>query len=881
MRGLWLRIARLLRWGSSEREIDEELRFHVDMETEKHIRQGVDPAEARRLALASFGGEDRWREETRATRSTGWLEDAVRDARFAVRGLVHAPAFAAAALATITLGVGATTAIFSVVQGVLLAPLPYPQPDELVTVWMRNPAQNIEEDITSWPNFVDWRAQATLLDGMATVRGASWALTGNGDPEEVRGAYVSRGFFDLIGAPLALGRPFRDEEAEGEAVRVVVLSHELFARRFGADPTLIGRTILLNEEPYEVVGVTEPGRAYPRDAQLWAPQHFSGNLAQLQEARGALWLPVIGRLSEGVELAAAQSEMDAVARRLEAEYPGANEGVGITLEPFQETLVGDVRTPLLMLLAAVGLVLLIAVVNVANLLLARGAARSRELAVRLTLGAGRGRIVRQVLAESLVLGLAGAVAGTAVALMGVRGLVAAAPPGIPRVDEVGIDAGTLAFALVVALGASVLFGLVPAFHARRVEPGSQLREGTRGSSAAGLARLRAAFVVGQFGLALLLLVGAGLLGRSFLELRAVDPGFEPRGVLGMSLSLPASRYPEGAELRAFYDELETNVRAVPGVSEVGTISTLFLQALPNMGRVSVEGRPELFEANRESPVVQDAASPGFFDAAGMRLLAGRLPGPGDGPESPTVAIVNETFVRLFVEDGNPLDTRFTWGGPPEDEDGWIQVVGVVADARRSGLDAEVRPSAFLPVAQAPDRRMDLIVRTGGDPLALAPAVGEAIHAIDRQLPLTRVRTLEQALSETLAPRRFVAWLLGVFAATALGLAAVGIFGVMAYLVGQRTREIGIRVALGAERASVLRRILAEGMMHAGVGLLVGSVAALGLTRYLRSQLFGLEPTDPVTFALAGTVLLVVAAIACFVPARRAASVDPVVALREE
>lgn len=881
MRGLWLRMVRLLRWRRSERELREELDFHLDMETEALVRGGVDRAEARRRALASFGGADRWREETRATRHTGWLEDAARDARHAARGLAHAPAFSLAALATITLGVGATTAIFSMVQGVLLAPLPYPEPDELVTVWMRNPAQNIEEDITSWPNFIDWREQATLLDGMATVRGASWALTGEGgDPEEIRGAFVSRGFFELIGAPLALGRTFRDEEVEGETAGVVVLSYELFARRFGADSTLVGRTVLLDEVPHEVVGVTAPGRAYPRGAQLWVPQSFSGGVAQYREARGALWLPVIGRLSQGVELSAAQAEMDAVARRLEEAYP-VNEGVGITLEPIQETLVGDVRTPLLMLLAAVTLVLLISVVNVANLLLARGAARARELAVRLTLGAGRGRIVRQVLAESLVLGLTGAVAGSAVALVGVRALVGLAPTDLPRVDDVGVSAATLGFALCVAVGASLLFGLVPALQARRVEPGSQLREGARGSSAASLARLRGTFVVGQFGLALLLLVGAGLLGRSFLKLRAVDPGFEPDGVLAVRLALPVSRYPTPESLRGFHEELEARLGAVPGVTEVGAVSTLFLQALPNMGRVAIEGRPELYEENRDAPVVSDVASPGFFAAAGMRLLSGRVPGRDDDADSPLVAVVNETFVRYFLDGVDPLGARFAWGSAPEDDGGWVTVVGVVADARRSGLDREVRPSAFLAASQVPPRRVDLLVRTASDPLSLAPAVADAVHAIDAQLPLSGVRTLEQAMSESLAPRRFVAWLLGGFAATALGLAAIGIFGVMAYLVGQRTREIGIRVALGAERSSVLGRILAEGMLHAGAGLLFGFVAAMALTRYLRSQLFGLAATDPATFALAAVLLLAVAAVACMIPARRAASVDPVVALRDD
>jgi putative ABC transport system permease protein len=881
MRGWWLAVLRLFRWRSSEREIDEELRFHVEMETETYVREGVGRAEARRRALVALGGQERWREETRSARRTAWVEDATRDIRFAVRGLLRAPAFALAALATITLGVGATTAIFSVVRGVVLAPLPYPEPDELVTVWMRNLAENIEEDITSWPNFLDWREGSTLLEAMATVRDVSPSLTGAGDPEELRAAAVSRGFFELIGAPLEIGRTFRDGEVEGDAARVVVLSHELFERRFGSDPSIVGRTIQLNDAGYEVVGVTAPGLRYPRDAELWLPQSLGGDFEGLREARSALWLPVIGRLTDGVDLAAAQAEVDAIARRLEAEYPAANEGVGITLEPLHETLVGDVRTPMLVLLAAVALVLLIAVVNVANLLLARGTARARELAVRLTLGAGRGRIVRQVLAESAVLGVAGMVAGTAVSVLAVRMLLALAPPGLPRIDQVDVDAASLGFGLLVAVGASILFGLVPALHAGRVEPGEQLREGSRGSSGAGLARLRAAFVVAQFALALLLLVGAGLLGRSFLELRSVEPGFEPENVLSVTLSLPPGRYPDPETRRTFYDQLHQELAAVPGVTEVGTISTLFLQALPNMGRVFIESRPELYESMREFPVVQDAASPGFFGAAGMRIVAGRAPDERDGPDDASVAVVNEAFVRVFLADVDPVGERFMWGRPSDDDTQWVTIVGVVADARRSGLDQAVRPSAFLPVAQAPQRRLDALVRTAGDPLAVVPGVRQAVQAIDDQLPLTRVRTLEQAMSEALSGRRFVAWLLALFAGSALALAAVGIFGVMAYLVGQRTREIGIRVALGAERSSVLSSVLREGMLHAGLGLVLGAVGALAMTRFMRSQLFGLEPTDPATFAISGGVLLAVAALACLIPARRAAGVDPVVALREE
>lgn len=882
MRGWLLRLYRMLRSGASEHELDDEMRHHVEMETEALVRSGLEPREARRRALMAFGGQDRWREETRAARGTVWLEDALRDARFALRGLARNPAFTFSALVALSLGVGATTAIYSVVRGVVLAPLPFPRPDQLVTVWMSNPAQGIAEDIASWPNFEDWRSRSATVDPMVVVRNRRWTLTGNdADPEEVVGAAVSRGFFEMLGAPLALGRTFRDEEAEGDPAPVVVLSHELWVRRFGSDPGIVGATIRLNDEAWEVVGVTQAGRGYPRIAELWTPFSFGPALEPYRESRGTLWLPVVGRLADGVDLQAAQAEVDEIARGLREEYPTANEGVGITLEPLQETLIGDVRTPLLVLLGAVGLVLLIAVVNVANLLLARGVARGRELALRLTLGAERGRVVRQALAESAVLGGIGGLIGAALAAGGVAVLLRLAPAGLPRVDEIAVEPGLLLVAIGIALGASLLFGLVPALHAGSVHLAGQVSEGGgRGGSSGRLARVRGAFVTGQFALALVLLVGAGLLLRSFANLRGVDPGFQPAGVLTATLSLPSSRYPGGDAARNFTDEVIPALEALPGVERVGAVSTLFITALPNMSPVVIESRPELDTTSQSDPVVRDAASEGFLDAAGMRLVAGRGFTPADGPDATPVAVVNEAFVRRFLSGRAAPGERFSWTGRGEGAE-WITVVGVAADARRAGLDAPVRPSAFVPHAQSPSGRFDLLVRTSGDPLALTQSLRTTIGRIDPMLALTRVRALDQAMSETLSARRFVVVLLGVFAAAALVLAAVGIYGVMAYVVGQRTREIGIRVALGAERGAVLGGVLREGLLHAGIGLVLGGVGAVALSRYVRSQLFGLDATDPATFALAALVLVLVAAAASAIPARRAAAIDPMVALREE
>lgn len=881
MRGVWLRIRRLLRWRQAEREIDEELRSHVEMETEALVRKGVDPREARRRALVAFGGEERYREQTRGARATDWLEDGLRDTRYAVRALRHSPGFALSALATLALGIGATAGVYGVVRGVVLAPLAYPQPDELVTIWMSNPAQGIDEDITSWPNFADWRARSRSIEHMAAVRGGRWALTGPGDAQEVRGAAVSRGFFELMGAPLVLGRGFAEQEAEGDRIRVVVLSHELWTRRFGADRGIVGRTIELDDEAWEVVGVTAPGQRYPRDAELWTP--LSGPLLDdLREARGALWLPVVGRLAEGVSMGAAQRELDAVAAALRSEYPDENEGIGITLEPLHETLVGDVRAPMIVLLGAAWLVLLIAVVNVANLQLARGTARTREVALRLALGAGKGRVMRQLLAESLVLGVLGGLLGAALAAGAVEMLVRFAPPDLPRLEEVAADPGLVFAGLGVAVLSSVLFGFAPALHAGRVDARARLDDGARGGTSGGLVRLRGLFATGQFALALVLLVGAGLLVQSFERLSRLDPGFAPEGVLSATLSLPSSRYPNGDAVRPFTDELLAEVRALPGVEAAATMSTLFLADLADMGPVSIASRPELSDQERRrSPVVQDAASVGFLEATGMELLAGRPFEDADGPDARRVAIVNEAFVRAFLPDRDPLGERFMWGRPQGDNPQWITIVGIARDARRAGLAGQVRPSAFLPWRQSSDSRMDVLVRTSGDPAALGPALRDAVARIDPRLPVTRVRTLEQAMSEALSARRFVMLLLAAFALSATALAAVGIYGVMAYVVGQRRREIGIRVALGAERGQMLRRVVGEGLANVGVGLALGVVSALSLTGVLRSQLYGLEPTDPLTFALATASLVLVAALACLLPARRAATLDPMRVLREE
>ena len=878
LRGLWLKLRSLLSRSAAERELDDELRFHLEMETEVNLRRGMAPGDARREAYRRFGGVERFKEQARDVRGTRWAEDLVRDTRLSARSLARSPSFAAAALLTIALGVGATTAVFSVVRGVLLRPLPFPEPEELVTVWLTNPRQGKDEDVTSYPNFVDWREGSTTLSHVVGVASTLRTLTGGGEPEEVGSVLVTSGFFEMLGIQPALGRGFRAEEVEGDAPSlVVVLSHELWTRRYAADSTVVGRTVMINDVPHEVIGVMPPGRRYPADAELWVPLTFAGGLAALRDARSSLWLPVVGRLAPGSRLEEGQAQMSAVAARLEEAFPG-NEGMGIGLEPLHETLVGDVRTPLLILLGAVALVMLIAAANVANLLLARGTARGREMAIRLALGAGKARLARQVLTESAVLGIAGGALGTLLALGGVRALLRLAPADLPRLDAVAVDLPVLAFALGVALATSVIFGLVPAVQAGRDRTAAGLRAGARGASEGGLARLRAAFVGAQFALALVLLVSSGLLVRSFVNLQKVDLGMEPGGVLSFRVTLPSARYPNYAAVSGFYEELITALEAIPGAQGAAAVSNVLLQRMGTSSSILIQSRPDLDD--RRDPVNYDGATADFVDVLGMRLVAGRPFGAGDERDATPVAIVSESFVRAFLPDRDPLGERFGFGDRNDDAS-WITIVGVVEDAQRWGLGQPLRPYVFFPMAQFMDTRASIVVRASGDPEALAGPAREVLRSVDPSLPITELRTLDAALAGSVARQRFLMSLLAIFAGAATLLAGIGVYGVMAYVVSRRTREIGIRVAMGAQRGSVVGSVLREALVQAFFGLAVGLLGALALTRLLRNQLFGLEPTDPATFLAVSLMLAAVALLASWLPARRAAAVQPVVALRED
>jgi predicted permease len=803
------------------------------------------------------------------------------DVQYALRSIAKRPLFYAAVILTLALGIGANAAIFTVVNGVLLQPLPYPHPERLMMVWTHNPLQGFDKDVGTYPNFEDWRRASQSFERMSAYSGASVTLTGNGDPAQIRGARVTHEFFDTMGVGPLQGRAFGSANGQAGGEKVVVVAHGLWMRRFGADPSIIGRRIVLDGVPHEVVGVMPASFKHPADAELWMPLAPVGQFKELFGARGSYWLTIIGRLKPGVTRAAAQSEMDAIARRLEAEYP-SNAGIGIRLVSMLEELVGDVKRPLLILLGAVCFVLLIACANVANLLLTRAASRRRELAIRAALGAARGRLVRQLLTESVVLGLLGGAAGLMLATLSTDVLEGLAPAELPRLSDIAIDRQVLAYVAGAAVFTSLLFGLVPALHASRRDSGGHLKEGGR-SATDGRAggRVRAALAAGELAIALMLLVGAGLLIRSLVALNSEDPGFATRGVLALRLHLPAAAYGEPARITAFYEQLVERLAALPGVESAAAGSSLLLSRLPASASLSIEGRPPLPANARNIPVPYDSVTPEYFATLKIPLRRGRMFSRADGPQAQQVVIVNEALVRRFFPGEDPLGRRVTFGDPSQRDTQWQTIVGIVADTKRGGFEREPWAETYFPMSQAPERQAFALVRTDGDPVTLIAAAQAAVWSIDRNQAIASIRTVPELLAQRELNRRFTTLLLGMFASVALVLAIIGTYGVIAYATAQRTQEIGIRIALGADRRMILRMVLIGGLRIAAAGLAIGVAGALALTHVLSGLLFGVGARDPLTFVVVPGALLVAALAACWIPARRAMQVEPVIALRGE
>jgi putative ABC transport system permease protein len=811
------------------------------------------------------------------------MDTLLQDLRYAARRLVKAPTFTAVVLLTLALGIGANTAVFSVVNAVLLRPLPYREPDQLVTINHFYPSLNNLEAPVSVPGFADYRDRTHVFSGVAVTAGWSPNLTGRGEPERLMGARVSGLYFPTLGVPAATGRALLPEEDQQGRNRVVLLSHALARRLYGDSRGVVGSTMQLNGESYEIVGVMPASFRDPfgRAAELWTPLALAPD--QLAStARTREWLNLVARVKAGVTLDRARAEMSTLASQLKREYPDSYpEDWTLKVTTLGERTTGNIRPALLVLLGAVGFVLLIGCANVANLLLARAASRLKEVAIRTALGANRWQVVRQLLTESVLLALVGGVAGLGLAYLGVRALVALNPTNLPRVEELRIDGPVMAFTLVVSLVTGVLFGLAPALQTSRTNLRDTLNESARGATAdRGGRNVRRALVVSELALALTLLVGAGLLIRSFARLQRVEPGFDPRNVLTMTLSLPQSKYASDTQQLAFFDQALPRVAAVPGVEAVGATSVLPFGGGWSTAGFQIEG----LELAPDQPGPWGDTrfiNPNFFRALRVPLIKGRTFTDQDGPSAPRVAVVDEEMVRRYWPKEDPIGKRIAFGGPPGEAPEWIEVVGVVGHTMHEGLDAEARVQVYLPYRQQPGGMMSLAVRTTGNPLASVNAVREAIRSVDRDQPLSEVRTMEQLVDASVGQRRLSMLLLALFSGIALLLASVGIYGVMSYTVAQRSREIGVRMALGAERRSVLGLVLRQGMALTLVGVAVGLVASFALTRLIESQLYAVQATDPATFAAVALLLVAIAALATLVPAMRATRVDPVVALRQE
>jgi putative ABC transport system permease protein len=811
-------------------------------------------------------------------RPTELLTGTWQDVRFAARMLRRNLGFTVVATLTLGIGIGASTAVFSVVESVLLRQPAFAAPERLVMVWLDDHEHGFPRDEMSYPRFEDTLRLSASLAGAAAFERQSFILSGGGEePEQLRGLAASARLFSVLGARAALGRTFAPGEDVPGGERVAVLGHGLWVRRFGADPAIVGRRLQINSQPYVVIGVMPPSFAFPdRQQELWVPLAPD---AETRAGRNAIWLSVVARLRPGTTLAQATAELDALNRRLGEQYPATDRRAGTVLVTLRDQAAEPLRRGLLLLAAAVVGVLLVACANVAGLQLARAVAREREVAARLALGAGPGRLVRQLLAESLTLSALGGALGLLLAAWGVRGLPALAPAELEPLAHVRLDARAALFALAACAVAGVAAGLYPAFRLVRHDLLAGLRQRTAGA-APGSHQLRQALVAAQLGLAVVLLTGASLLIHSLLRLESMDLGFRADHLLAARVSLPTARYPQGAARQRFFDSLEERLRADPRVQAVGSIETLLLGQLPNAsGSFTIAGRPA-DTAEVAEPLTRDAITPGALRTLGLPLLHGRTFTAADGPGAPPVAIVNATMAKRFWPAGNAVGQRIAFGRRDGSQP-WITIVGVVADSRRAAPGSRAWLESFLPEAQYPRRSLMVALRTRGDPLALAAAVRREVHRLDPGQPISWTSTVERLLADRLAPQRFNTTLLGLFAAAALLMAAVGLYGVMSYLVTLRTQEIGLRMAIGARRADVLRLVAGRAAALAAAGAAVGILAALALARWVAGLLYGVGPLDPVAFILAPLLLAAAAAAAAAVPAWRATRVDPMSALRTE
>jgi putative ABC transport system permease protein len=883
----YARLRALLGREAVIRDIDEELRLHIEMETESNVRRGMSHSEARRAARLSFGNFDQMRDAAYGVRGGGLMETLLQDIRYGARMLAKHKAFTLVAVITLALGIGANTAIFSVVNELLLRPLPYRDADRVMMLWEVTPTGR-HQNSTSRKNFMAWREQGTSFETIAAFSDQRATLTGAGDPEEVAAQMASSGLFNLLGVDAVVGRTFTRDDIQPGAARVVVLSYGLWQRKFGGDRNVVGKPITLGGEPYTVVGVVPPNFQWHirsrsgtgKPAEIWTLLTMPAT--QTDSNWHGRFLSVVGRLKPGVSREQAEAELKTIEARISEDDPQHSKGFSAEVIPVREQLVGNVRPALWILLGAVGFVLLIACANVANLLLARAASREKEIAVRTALGARRSRIVRQLMTESVLLAVLGGVCGLGLAWWGIQALVAISPRDLVNLQGVGLNMTVLGWTLGIALLTGLLFGLVPALEATRVDLNDTLKEGGKsGTGQSARSRgLRGALVVAEVALALVLLVSAGLLVKSFARLRDIDTGFRQDNVLTFVVPVPITKYKEDSQFVNFFRQAEERIRALPGVRAVGMVNYLPLYGgLGSKTGFTIDGAPAPPPGEEPSTNVR-VADAGYFGAINIPLLRGRNFTSYEDAEPHNVVLVSESFAQKYFPGEDPIGKRVAVemfdGKPPLTE-----IVGVVGDVRYDSLTAEAEPTVYFPEPVLTYSSMTFAVHTDEDPTQLTPAVRREISALDPDQPVSDVRTMTQVMAETVGRARFSTLLFGLFAGLATLLAAVGIFGVMNYSVTLRTREIGLRMALGAQPARVLMLVLRQGLVLTLVGIGIGLALALAVTRVMSSLLFGVDATDPATYAAIVPVLAAVSLLACYIPARRATRIDPLVALRYE
>ncbi|MGH7719559.1 MAG: ADOP family duplicated permease [Gemmatimonadaceae bacterium] len=872
------RLAGLAHRSERAGRLDEEMRFHIDMQTQRNVEAGMSADRARRQALLAFGGRERFREEARDEYRSRPLEELLHDVRYSFRTLRRSGGFAAAAVVTLALSIGANTAMFSVVNALLLRELPYAEPERLVMLWERSPSAPDKPNVVGPANFLAWQDMARSFDATAAFVSRRVTVSGTGgEPTSVQARLASAPLLGMLGARPVLGRLLNAGDETPDAPRVTVISHSLWTEQFGGRQEVIGATFRVNALDFTVVGVLPPDFRFYEPVDLWMPIGFT---AEHRVFRGR-YLRVIARLRPGVTPEQADVEMKAIARQRVEDVPDLNTNWSALALPLHEDLVGEARRPLLVLLGAVAFLLVIACANVANLLLARAADRQREIAMRVSLGAAPGRIVRQLLTESVVLAVVGAAAGLVLALWGTRALVALIPSDFPvrPITDVAVDARVLAFTAGLAVLTGLAFGLAPALQGTGADVHEVLKEGGRGGSTTTRARrrLRSALVVAEISLAFILLAGAGLMVRSFSELRRVQLGFEPAGVLVGEVALPGRKYPSDTARLQFFREAQSRVAAIPGVRAVGAISYLPLTGARSASSFTVEGQPA--PPRGQEPVGDmRAVTPGYFRAMAIPIRAGRPLAETDLASSPAVAVVSETLARTFWPNESAIGNYllYEWNG-----DERVEIVGVAGDVHHDGPGADPFMEIYRPLSQFPYGQMTLVIRSDGEPMRLVRSVRDAVHSIDAEQPVAGLRSMEQLVAGSVGTTRLSTTLFGLFGALGLVLAAVGIYGVMSYTVQQGRHEIGVRMALGALPRDVLASVMRRGITLAALGLVIGAAGAVALTRLMRTLLFGVSPGDPVVLVQIALGLALVAALASYLPARRATRVDPMLALRDE